>query len=598
MTDGSCVLQHAGEGGTGMSRMRIRKKILSVALALVFLLALLPGNVLAADVWDTVTLEDGTLCIIGYRATTADLVIPETIDGVTVTLIGEGAFHDNDFLVSVTIPGTVTWIGNNAFSQYSGLTSVSIPDSVKSIGHSAFYQCAALKSIRIPGSVEYIGYSAFYQCAALASVELSEGLVTLESGAFSQCTSLTSIRIPKSLTNAQGSSDAAGIFAGCTELREVTFAPGTTYISQELLRGCPGITKIVIPDTVTVIGDDAFRACPNLTSVTIPNSVTSIGNSAFCRCYGLKSIRIPGSVEYIGYSAFCQCTALASVELSEGLVTLEQGTFSGCTSLTRIELPGTLSGIRDYTFDGCVNLQSAVIPKSVTSIGSYAFAQCDALTDVYFTGTQGEWTDLVINEGIDPLTSATLHVSYIPPLTLSAVTPDRTSAGAGDTITWTAAASGGSGTLRYCFYVYRDGKAVQKGSYGAATTCSYTVTAGGSYTVKVFVKDSAGQTATKMSAAVAADVPINVTGITANKTTAGVGETITWTATASGGNGTVKYCFYVYKDGKVVQKGSYGTSAAMSFKVTAVGQYSAKVFVKDSTGQAGSRVSSVTTVTN
>ena len=455
MTDGSCVLQHAGEGGTGMSRMRIRKKILSVALALVFLLALLPGNVLAADVWDTVTLEDGTLCIIGYRATTADLVIPETIDGVTVTLIGEGAFHDNDFLVSVTIPGTVTWIGNNAFSQYSGLTSVSIPDSVKSIGHSAFYQCAALKSIRIPGSVEYIGYSAFYQCAALASVELSEGLVTLE-----------------------------------------------------------------------------------------------------------------------------------------------QGTFSGCTSLTRIELPGTLSGIRDYTFDGCVNLQSAVIPKSVTSIGSYAFAQCDALTDVYFTGTQGEWTDLVINEGIDPLTSATLHVSYIPPLTLSAVTPDRTSAGAGDTITWTAAASGGSGTLRYCFYVYRDGKAVQKGSYGAATTCSYTVTAGGSYTVKVFVKDSAGQTATKMSAAVAADVPINVTGITANKTTAGVGETITWTATASGGNGTVKYCFYIYKDGKVVQKGSYGTSAAMSFKVTAVGQYSAKVFVKDSTGQTGSRVSSVTTVTN
>ena len=44
-----------------------------------------------------------------------------------------------------------------------------------------------------------------------------------------------------------------------------------------------------------------------------------------------------------------------------------------------------------------------------------------------------------------------------------------------------------------------------------------------------------------LQAGALAATPLTVTGITASKTTACVGETITWTATATGGSGTLQY---------------------------------------------------------
>ena len=70
-------------------------------------------------------------------------------------------------------------------------------------------------------------------------------------------------------------------------------------------------------------------------------------------------------------------------------------------------------------------------------------------------------------------------------------------------ITWTAAASGGAGTLQYRFDVYKDGALVQKGSYGTGKTFIYPATAAGTYKVKLYVKDASGALTSKTSAAVA-----------------------------------------------------------------------------------------------
>ncbi len=56
------------------------------------------------------------------------------------------------------------------------------------------------------------------------------------------------------------------------------------------------------------------------------------------------------------------------------------------------------------------------------------------------------------------------------PLVLSSVTASKTTAKVGDTVTWTATATGGKAPLQYCFYIYKDGTAVKKGSYGSANT--------------------------------------------------------------------------------------------------------------------------------
>ena len=71
-----------------------------------------------------------------------------------------------------------------------------------------------------------------------------------------------------------------------------------------------------------------------------------------------------------------------------------------------------------------------------------------------------------------------------------------------ENIKWTAAASGGSGTLQYRFCVYKDGTLVQKSSYGTVKTLIYPITSAGTYKVKVYVKDASGTAVSKTSASI------------------------------------------------------------------------------------------------
>ena len=63
--------------------------------------------------------DDGTIEIIGYSGAEADITIPSTINGATVTSIADNAFADNKNLTSVTIPDSVTDIAPTAFNGCS-----------------------------------------------------------------------------------------------------------------------------------------------------------------------------------------------------------------------------------------------------------------------------------------------------------------------------------------------------------------------------------------------------------------------------------------------------------------------------------------------
>lgn len=84
--------------------------------------------------------EGNEITITEYKGSGGDVVIPATIDGKSVTKIGNGAFDTgiNDNIKSVIIPNGVTEIGINAFRFCHGLTSITIPKSVTSIGVDAF----------------------------------------------------------------------------------------------------------------------------------------------------------------------------------------------------------------------------------------------------------------------------------------------------------------------------------------------------------------------------------------------------------------------------------------------------------------------------
>ncbi len=78
----------------------------------------------------------GNATITGYSGGVAALFIPETIDGHTVTAIGNRAFKGNLRLAAVTIPDTVTEIEEDAFSGCTGLTSIKLPKNLKILGMS------------------------------------------------------------------------------------------------------------------------------------------------------------------------------------------------------------------------------------------------------------------------------------------------------------------------------------------------------------------------------------------------------------------------------------------------------------------------------
>ena len=326
------------------------------------------------------TLDDaGNAVITGYNGYATALSIPSTIDGYTVTKIGDAAFSYSG-LRAVTIPDSVTIIGDSAFYNCKALTSVSLPDSLTEIERYAFADCIGLTSVTIPDSVTEIGGSAFSGCTNLSNVKLSKTLKTLGGCAFEDCTSLTSIVIPKTLERISYT-NFGGPFSGSTVLKDVTLESGMTKIADYLFKNCLSLESIIIPDTVTAIGDAAF-SYSGLRAVTIPDSVTIIGNSAFYNCKALTSVSLPDSLTEIWSSAFADCTGLTSVTIPDSVTEIGDYAFSGCTNLSNVKLSGAIQTIRESSFSGCENLVAITIPDSVESIERNAFKGCAALTAV------------------------------------------------------------------------------------------------------------------------------------------------------------------------------------------------------------------------
>ena len=82
--------------------------------------------------------------------------------------------------------------------------------------------------------------------------------------------------------------------------------------------------------------------------------------------------------------------------------------FDGCILLTSMEIPEGITYI-DSFFQMCSGLTSVVIPKSVTTISDFAFDECTSLTDVYYHGTQEEWSKITIGKYNEDLLNANVH---------------------------------------------------------------------------------------------------------------------------------------------------------------------------------------------
>ena len=293
------------------------------------------------------------------------------------TKIANNLFSECTGIEEINIPDTVTEIKSYAFSGCTKLSSVNIPDSVTSIEFRAFGGCIGLTNMVMPDSVIKIEGYAFAGCSNISNLMLSKNLETMGERTFGDCEKITQIEIPKSLD--KGGEWNAGAFAGCTNLKKVTFEKGTTKIANNLFSGCTGIEEINIPDIVTEIKSYAFSGCTKLSSVNIPESVSKIEYRAFNGCSVLTKMSILNEKLSMEDSIFQGCTSLTEVHLPNSLKEIPSNTFSGCKKLTTINFPSTLTTIGDSAFSGCESLPEAILPSGVEKIESNAFKNCKSL---------------------------------------------------------------------------------------------------------------------------------------------------------------------------------------------------------------------------
>ena len=170
-----------------------------------------------------------------------------------------------------------------------------------------------------------------------------------------------------------------GGFKGDRDLEGISVDPknavytssGNCLIRTDTKVLCLGCKNSVIPDDGSVVTVAGFGNCAGLESINIPVSVHSIGDYAFQYCTGLKSIALP-QVSSIGEGAFLGCTGVKSITFSDNIISIGECAFANCTGLTSVTIPKPMYGsIR---------------------IDWHAFRDCDNLKDVYFKGSEEDWT--------------------------------------------------------------------------------------------------------------------------------------------------------------------------------------------------------------
>lgn len=198
--------------------------------------------------------NDNTASIDGYAGTKKNLIIPEEIDGYTITEIGNAVFY-GEAIQTVVFPSTLKKIGKQAFCR-SDLRSFSFAgNETVEVGDSAFSE-TSMEEIIVPANMKDIPWACFSDNMNAKCIVIEEGVETIGKYAFNSCQTVTSIKIPSTVISIGDGAFGADM---CVEHLEM----GQNVVS---------------------IGFQAFCQMPELTSVTLPRSVTSIGSEAFRYC--------------------------------------------------------------------------------------------------------------------------------------------------------------------------------------------------------------------------------------------------------------------------------------------------------------------------
>lgn len=250
------------------------RKICSVLLTLtLFVGILLPMGAETVEAKDNTIIRpnefnydengDGTITITAFPQKAyqenGTVVVPDTIDGYTVTAIDNNVSYADD-VEHLTIPGTVKEIQSHTFDRTGSLQSLKLENGVERIGAYAFDTDKGLSSVQLSNTLNEIGQSAFGTCSSLKDIDLPDSLTRIGSQAFEQ-SGLTSLTLPDSVRSV-----GRQTFLECRSLVSAKLSKGMKEIPSGMFQRCDELTTVTIPASITSIASTAFDGC-DLTTI-------------------------------------------------------------------------------------------------------------------------------------------------------------------------------------------------------------------------------------------------------------------------------------------------------------------------------------------
>ncbi len=285
-----------------------------------------------------------------YIGLDSEVTIPETIDSMPVTVLGNGldpleltwersgGYFDLDFrnktvettkLASLKIPDSVTTFSSYCFSFSDALAkTLEFPASLTIIGDHALPSFDKTRPLVLPDSLEYLG-------------ENSLGFI--EKIPISEKTKYINPKI-------DFSPSSISAFVELSPNEQYSVKDGSLYSKDEktLIRWGKGRQgPLTLPEGIITIGPYAFYIS-NYTSITLPRSLESIETYAFSGGT-FTSISFPENVKTIGDYAFFACPNLETVSFNEGLTYIGDSAF-GQTAVSVIQLPDSVTYIGSMCF--------------------------------------------------------------------------------------------------------------------------------------------------------------------------------------------------------------------------------------------------------
>jgi hypothetical protein len=141
---------------------------------------------------DNITYEffDTHATVVSYSGTEKNIIIPDTINGIPVKIIGENAFAGTN-IESITLPGELLVIRANAFKDCTNLKNVlfktikdsngmfvSLSTKLSIIDENAFYN-TAISGLDLPEGLLYIRNNAFYN-SPIVRLSIPESVIEID----------------------------------------------------------------------------------------------------------------------------------------------------------------------------------------------------------------------------------------------------------------------------------------------------------------------------------------------------------------------------------------------------------------------------------